>query len=175
MKRILILFLALVCTFTLFSCKSTIVTNDASTDRTTDRTTDRSTNGTTDDSTNHTTNGTTDDSQELFSVENGKRYLVLPISKQKVRIRSDHESKLEQIDRDMLKAAEQMITDDLSAYTDAPVFYLEINGEGHLCLAAECIVDINPPNVVTDENGYEYTKGCNIDHKHVFLLERITK
>ena len=47
---------------------------------------------------------------EYFTEEEGKQYLILPISKSKVRIRNEHKSHLENIDIELLKTAEETIT-----------------------------------------------------------------
>ena len=112
---------------------------------------------------------------EYFTEEEGKQYLILPISKSKVRIRNEHKSYLENIDIELLKTAEETITDKMSAYIDIPRFDLQIDSAGDLCLYVEWIVDINPPNVVTSENGEIIDSGCNIDHRHIFFSERIAK
>lgn len=116
-----------------------------------------------------------DNLPEYFTEEEGKQYLILPISKSKVRIENQHKNYLENIDIELLKTAEEIITEKMSAYIDNPCFGLQIDSAGYLCLYVEWIVDINPPNVVTSENGQIIDSGCNIDHEHIFFRERITK
>ena len=99
----------------------------------------------------------------------------MPISKDKVLIRDEYKNQLGNIDIELLKYAEESITDKMSAYTDAPGFSLQFDNFGYLCLHTEWIVDIDPPNIVTGENGEIIDSGCNIDHKHIFFSERITK
>ena len=101
-------------------------------------------------------------------------YLVLPISECRVFVLENYKTELEKVDIALLKAAEETITGKMSAYTDNFVFYLEMNN-GYLRLCVEAIIDIDPPNVKTGENGEIIDSGCDIDHKHIFFGERITK
>jgi len=112
---------------------------------------------------------------EYVAEENDKQYLVLPISKSKIHIRDEYKPYLNDIDIDLLKKAEETITNKMSLYTDSPGFNLQTDNEGNLCLGTEWIVDIDPPNTVSGENGEIIVSGCNIDHKHIFFSERITK
>ena len=110
---------------------------------------------------------------EYLIQEDGVQYLVLPISRSKIRIRDEYVKYLDKIDIELLGAAEATISDQMdSSYTD--LFYLQEDYSGNLCLCAEMIVDINPPQTRTDERGNIYDKGCGIDHRHVFFSERIT-
>lgn len=92
----------------------------------------------------------------------------MPISKEKVRVSNSYTQYLDDIDLDLLKAAEKKIREELSQYSDTQVdFYLQ-DREGYLYLIAEIIVDITPPSGAEDS-------GCGIDHEHKFFEERITK
>jgi hypothetical protein len=77
---------------------------------------------------------------------------------------------LENIDVELLKNADQNMIDAMPFSTEGPGINIIKNQSGNLCLAAGWIVDIDPPEVVTDENGETIIdKGCNIDHRHEFL------
>ena len=128
------------------------------------------------------------DSQETFSTisenkdiseylieEDGEQYLILPISQSKIVVRDEYKQHLDNIDIELLKTAEETICNKMSAYTKSSGFSLQFDDSGYLCLHTECIVDIEPPNVITEDDGEIISGGCNIDHKHIFLYERITK
>ena len=106
---------------------------------------------------------------EYLTEENGEQYLILPISKAKLRVKSQHLSHLNKIDADLLKKAEEMISGYISSYSQNSGIYLGVC-DGKLCLCAEAIVKIDPPN--TSEYG---SSGCGIDHDHRFFYEQITK
>ena len=161
MKKIALLLLAFVCSLSLFSCGKSQVSDDTKTDIS--------------DSTQESDITISDHLSEYLTYENGKQCLVLPISKDKVFIHDEYKNQLGNIDIELLKYAEESITDKMSAYTDAPGFSLQFDNFGYLCLHTEWIVDIDPPNIVTGENGEIIDSGCNIDHKHIFFSERITK
>lgn len=110
----------------------------------------------------------TENISDYLIEEDGKQYLILPISKEKVRVSNSYTQYLDDIDLDLLKAAEKKIREELSQYSDTQVdFYLQ-DREGYLYLTAEIIVDITPPSGAEDS-------GCGIDHEHKFFEERITK
>lgn len=117
----------------------------------------------------------TKDISEYLIEEDGGQYLILPISRSKIFVRDEYKQHLDNIDIELLKTAEEIICDKMSAYTETPRFSLLFDNSGYLCLYTEWIVDIDPPNVVTRENGEIIDRGCNIDHKHIFFSERITK
>ena len=112
---------------------------------------------------------------ECLLNENGIQYILLPISKIKIQVSSTYKSHLNNLDFDLLKSAEERITEKMSAYTNNSGVYLQADNAGYLYLCLEAIVNINPPNVVTGENGEIIDGGCNIDHRHIFFSERITK
>jgi hypothetical protein len=115
------------------------------------------------------------DISEYLTEENGKQYLILPISRSKVYIWDQYKSQLSNIDLNLLREAEEHIMDEMSSYTASVNFFVEGDTSGHLYLCTEWIADIDPPNVVTDENGEVYENGCGIDHEHIFFREIITK
>ena len=118
----------------------------------------------------------TKDISEYLIEKNGWQYLILPVSQSEIIVGDDYKQHLNDIDIELLKTAEKIISDKMSAYTEPHIFYLMLDNSGHLCLGAESIVDIEPPNVVTDDSGEIFDMGgCNIDHKHIFFHERITK
>ena len=99
---------------------------------------------------------------DYLTEENGQQYLILPTSKQKVTVYEEHMPYLEKIDADLLKAAEEKITEEVARYTeDVEHFYLQ-KEDGHLLLCVEVIVDVENPTSFTD-------------HEHKFFKERITK
>ncbi len=110
----------------------------------------------------------TDVDRDVLTVENGK-HLVLPISKSKVYVRDQYKDYLDKIDLNLLKKAEEKITQQTSQYEDTFGFDLQVDS-GHLYLCTEVIVDIEPPK----SEGGEIMGGCNIDHEHKFFREKIT-
>ena len=108
--------------------------------------------------------------------EDGKQYLVLPVSKDKIPVEERYRSYLGNIDFALLKAAEEKIVNEMSAYkAEAPEFFLSVDHLGYLCLYTECVVAIDPPNLETGPNGEIIDEGCGIDHQHIAFSERITK
>ena len=112
---------------------------------------------------------------EYLIEEDGRQYLISPISQSKIFVGDEYKQYLDDIDIELLKTAEQTICDKMSAYTETPRFSLQFDNSGNLCLHTEWIVEIDPPNIVTDDNGEAIEGGCNVDHKHIFFYERITK
>ena len=106
--------------------------------------------------------------------EEGKQYLILPISQTRVSVGDDLKQFAANIEVDLLIAAEEKISARIRDNEDSSGFYLKMDG-GDLCLCAEIIEKIDPPQKVTTEDGDVMDAGCNIDHKHTFLSERITK
>ena len=106
--------------------------------------------------------------------EDGEQYLVLPISKTKVYVWDHYNEYLDQIDVRLLKAAEKSLYEQAASYAASPAFSLQTDDEGYFCLCVELIVDIDPSEVQTLPDGTAIEDGCDIDHKHVFLSERIT-
>ena len=70
-----------------------------------------------------------------------------------------------------IKKAEEKLDKQAEQYDDASMYFLNIDEDGYLCLCVEFINNIDPPNV--DENGN--SKGCGLDHEHIFVEERICK
>jgi hypothetical protein len=96
--------------------------------------------------------------------ENGMQYLILPISRERVRVWEQYESRVGEIDVDLLRAAEKTLNERCAAYSEK-AFCLSTDEAGNLCLCYEVIVE---------KSDYE-KQDSPIDHKHVFFRERITK
>ncbi|MBE6548146.1 MAG: hypothetical protein E7667_04630 [Ruminococcaceae bacterium] len=109
-------------------------------------------------------------SENYLIEEQGKQYIILPVSKEKVIVDDHYYKYLDDIDFDMLKEAEIKISKDISQYPDNSGFHLAVI-EGYLCLSVEIIVDIELP----ENTESEVEAGCGIDHEHKFFRERITK
>ncbi|MBQ6947556.1 MAG: hypothetical protein IJN42_05860 [Clostridia bacterium] len=108
----------------------------------------------------------TDISQCIVSDESG-RYLILPISKEKVVVRPEDAPYLEEIDLEMLKAAEKKIYAEMEKYERTPICLLTLDHEKKLCLSAEEIISLPPEEIKENE-------ACG-DHKHIYFQEKITK
>lgn len=111
---------------------------------------------------------------KYFVEEDGEQYLLLPISGTKVLVYDGHKQYIEKIDIDLLKTAEEKISAKIPQDESEPFFYLQME-EGDMYLCVEIIIDIDPPETVTMEDGTVISSGCDIDHKHVFYSERISK
>ena len=106
-------------------------------------------------------------------VENGKYYITLPISGDRIRVSEHQIAALESVTPQMIEIAERIILEQMEAYSDSKGgMYLGNDAQGYLCLQAELIVDINPPKIRI-QDGEIVSSGCNIDHKHVFFSQRI--
>lgn len=108
----------------------------------------------------------TDISQCIVSDESG-RHLILPISKEKVVVRPEDAPYLEEIDLEMLKAAEKKIYAEMEKYERTPICHLMLDHEKNLCLSAEEIISLPPEEIKENE-------ACG-DHKHIYFQEKITK
>ena len=117
----------------------------------------------------------TKDISEYLIEEDGEQYLFLPISQSKIFVPDEYKQHLDNIDIELLITADESMCDKRSSYTEIPGISLEFDTSGYLCLYAEWIVDIEPPNIVTADNGEIISSGCNIDHEHIFFDVRITK
>ena len=109
---------------------------------------------------------------EYLVQEEENQYLVLPISREKVRIWEEHAQYLNKIDLGLLKTAEEKLAVPLAENPNNSGFYLQVK-DGTVYLCVEVIVDIIPAQTVTMEDGYVLDSGCGIDHDHVFYMERI--
>ena len=114
-----------------------------------------------------------DISEDLVE-EEGLQYLTLPISKKKVQIWGECKQFVANIDVELLIAAEEKIIAQTRNSERPAGFGLQVK-DGHMYLNAEVIETIDPPKIKTTEDGYVVENGCDIDHRHVFFTERITK
>lgn len=99
--------------------------------------------------------------------EDGKYYLILPASGEKIYLRNAEDDMyyLNGINLLLLAAAELKIKSQMEQYNTEYYFCVYVI-DGVVWLNAEAIVDIDPPN---GEGG-----GCGIDHEHIFLKEKIS-
>ena len=97
--------------------------------------------------------------------KDGKKYIVLPESKQEVHCYEMYEAYLDEVDAGLLKAAEKKITKEALEYADKVVFGL-VESDGELFLYTEVIVELDPSETTDEECG---------DHEHKMFKERITK
>lgn len=113
---------------------------------------------------------------QIETEEDGDQYLVLPVSGQRVMIWDNQKPYVKDIDGNLLKAAEEKITEEVSGYSDNGGFDLQVY-EGYLCLYVEVIVKLDPPvpDISVDGTEEHEMQGCGIDHEHRFFRERITK
>lgn len=103
--------------------------------------------------------------------------LTLPVSGNEIRVKESYRriyadvayiAYAEDIDKELLKAAEEKITEQANKYSEHSPFYVTIDGEGYLILCTEIIADIVTVRSIFGGSG------CDIDHEHIFLTERIT-
>ncbi len=97
--------------------------------------------------------------------ENGTWYVILPISGKKLNVSREY---AEYVDYDMLKAAEEKVTEQVLVYQDYVAFFLYTRNK-QLFLGAEAIIMIDPPPEMTPEEE-EYW----MDHEHREFSEPIT-
>lgn len=106
---------------------------------------------------------------EYLIERDGEQYLILPMSKDEIVVYEKYIPYLDDIDLDMLKAAEEKIAREVAQYSETPDLYLRVD-EGYLCLYVEVIVAIDPPiNIDHGDGSFSV-----IDHDHKFFGERIT-
>ncbi len=101
---------------------------------------------------------------KYINKESGEYTLTLPISQKTIKLNSSEDNFIPYISDALIEAAEKKITEDTAKYNDTPHFYLSVNDDGELYLAAEVIYYLDEP----DEN-----VGC-YDHEHLFFSERIS-
>ena len=176
MKKLSTLVLAVIFVFSIVSCNQSQVNDDTKSD--VSDTTQNSSQVDNQSQVNNTTQNSSqvDNLSEYLIKDKDNQYLILPISKSKVYIRDKYNKYLNNIDIELLKTAEETINAKISAHPDTSGgFYLGVDDAGYLCLRTECIVDIDPPNIITAKDGTIIDGGCDVDHKHLFYSERITK
>ena len=106
------------------------------------------------------------------SDEDGMYYLILPQSKDKIKIRDEQRLFVPYISDSLVESAEKKIANDISKYNNNSGYYLQVT-EDYLCLAVEVIKQLDPS--ASQDTGDEVVGGgCGIDHEHLFFSERIT-
>ena len=113
-------------------------------------------------------------SHRLVKCENGTYTITLPDSQTVIEVDKQYEGYLSSVTDKLIEQAEDKINAEISNYPENSVYYLGTDSEGYLCLFAEVIRDIDPPNIVVDGD-YTISDGCGIDHEHLFFSERISK
>jgi hypothetical protein len=171
MKKVALLVLAFICILSFFACNQSKPNDETNPD-----TLDESQvyDDTTPDSldSSQVSEATTPLPEYLEYDDEYQHYnIILPISKTRVGVDPDFEDQLDNIDIELLKSAEEILTDKMSTYKDQYYFGLQGDSSGHLCLFAEAIVPLDPPEIITGESGWT----SSIDHKHIFFIERIAK
>lgn len=109
---------------------------------------------------------------QYFSADDDAQYIILPKSKEKIRVSGAYVKLLDRIDTNLLSEAEEKITNQVKSYTNDYEFSLQTNQEGDLCLCVELILKINLSDAVSGEH---QVAGCGIDHEHKFFIERISR
>ena len=97
---------------------------------------------------------------EYLVEEDGKLYLVLPISQTKVYAERCKEH-LYKVKLEDLASADEALSREITKYTNSAI---DLSYDGHyLLIYFEAIVPIDPPNTQDGLNS-----GCGIDHDHVY-------
>ena len=107
-----------------------------------------------------------DSSADIIKKKDGKTYIVLPDSKQEIACYDYCEVYLDEVDAELLKAAEKKISEDVSEYDDDVMFDITAE-DGELYLYSEVIVYVDESETSDDL--------CGGDHIHKVFKERITK
>ena len=102
---------------------------------------------------------------ETETNEKGNTYLIMPISRKKVKLDEEYKEYLPYISYDLLRAAEEKINES-AGDNEGSGFYLGIDKEGYLAIEKEVIVSI-------PEDQRTWGSGC-YDHKHMFYRGRIS-
>lgn len=102
---------------------------------------------------------------ETETNEKGNTYLIMPISRKKVKLDEEYKEYLPYISYDLLRAAEEKINESAGDNEESG-FYFAIDQEGYLSIVKEVIVPI-------PEDQRTWGSGC-YDHKHKFYRERIS-
>ena len=114
------------------------------------------------------TSSATESISDYLIEEDGEQYLILPISKEKVRVTRDHMQYLDEIDLDLLRTAEEKIRENIAQYTDTEGNFYLGDGKGYLSLCAEVLID-TPPYYFPDGSS------CGLNYERKLFEERITK
>ena len=102
---------------------------------------------------------------ETETNEKGNTYLIMPISRKKVKLDEEYKEYLPYISYDLLRDAEEKIDGECGDNQNSG-FYLGIDKEGYLAIEKEVIVSI-------PEDQRTWGSGC-YDHKHLFYHGRIS-
>ena len=102
---------------------------------------------------------------EIETNEKGNTYLIMPISRKKVKLDEEYKEYLPYISYDLLRDAEEKIDGECGDNQNSG-FYLGIDKEGYLAIEKEVIVSI-------PEDQRTWGSGC-YDHKHLFYRGRIS-
>lgn len=106
------------------------------------------------------------DGGPVIQYENGSYWVCLPISGQRLQVRSEYSGYFgTKVTDGSIRSAEERI-ERMADTVGHPHYYLTVDEEGYLCLAAELIKEFP-----AKEPGMS---GCNIDHEHLFYQERIS-
>ena len=97
--------------------------------------------------------------------EIGRTFLILPISKEKLRLGEQYKAYFPYISNELLEEAEKKINDECGDNQNSG-FYFGIDHEGYLILQKE-VIKMLPSDQV------DPLAGCG-DHKHLFYQERIS-
>lgn len=102
---------------------------------------------------------------EFQTEDDGEAYLILPLSKTKIPVKSELSGYLDKVDMELLTAAEEKLSDLIQQYEQHSGFYLQVV-EGRLYLCAEAIVKLDPTASAGD---------TGFNHEHKFFSEPITE
>lgn len=102
---------------------------------------------------------------EYIGEEEGRLYLILPLSKKRIWIEESEKPHIEKIDLATLTAAEEGLNAQIAQYEETPGLYFRVV-EGCLYLYAEIIVEYDPIEL---PGGY-----FGSDHEHLFFKEKLT-
>lgn len=114
------------------------------------------------------TSSVTESISDYLIEEDGERYLILPISKEKVRVTGSHMQYLDEIDLDLLRTAEEKIRENIAQYTGTEGYFRLEEGKGYLSLCLDVYIDA-PPYYFPDGSS------CGLNQERKVFEERITK
>ena len=125
------------------------------------------------DTSDTTSVGTSDSETTTAELALGSNIIVLPVSKKEMLLDDLELQYWDRVDGELLKAADQKILDAAKIYPDENYYVWIHVDNGDLFLSAEFIVDIDPTQTLVDGENI-LSGGCNIDHKHIYVDEKIT-
>ncbi len=106
------------------------------------------------------------DAEVVKQNEDGEYEIILPISGDTVRVYERYNDFMPYVTYELVKKAEEKVTEDISKYSGGSGFYLSTDVDGYLLLSVEIIKNL-------PEEEWSYDIGC-YDHKHLFFSERIS-